>query len=254
MAEPHIHSVAREPPKQIFTYHDHSALIIMRASEIAQMDVWNGNRILDFQHLLSIRREIGEDIKKLDRNPFHIVKYFKEDEPGRTELVHELVDGQHRASVLRLFFNGKNDWVTNDFDVLCVVKLCANEQAIIDYFRRLNHTKAIQWEEDPNMIANRYLDALLRRFNSPAKTLIRQGKTRAPYISVDEVRQEILRRRIGIGAQQTPEEWANTIWRGHQEGLNELREAGAVNASQETALKAGCVLALFKNMDWLEPS
>ena len=41
-----------EPPKQIFTYHDGSALIIMRASEIAQMDVWNGNRILDFQHCL----------------------------------------------------------------------------------------------------------------------------------------------------------------------------------------------------------
>ena len=242
-------------PKQLFEYHDRSVLKIMRASEVADYDVWKGNRIIDLAHCLSIRREIGDDVKRLDLKPFHIVRYMKEVEPGRTIHVKEIVDGQHRATVLKEFFDSKgDDWSLYDFDVLVIVKCCSGEQAIIDYFRTLNHTKAIEWQEDPNMIANRYLDALLRRFNSPSKTFIRQGKTRAPYIGVEAVREEILRRRIGIAAKTSPAEWADTIWKAHQEGLNELRDAGAVSGAQENALKASCVLALFKNMDWLEPS
>ena len=94
----------------------------------------------------------------------------------------------------------------------------------------------------------------MERFIQEAPPLGRQGKTRAPYVGVEAVREEILRRRIGIATKQSPAEWADTIWRAHQEGLTELREAGAVSGAQEAALKAGCVLALFKNMDWLEPS
>lgn len=244
-----------EPNKPLFTYHDGSVLKRMKASEVADMNIWKGNRIIDPIHCNAIRQEIGDEIRKLDRNPFHVVRYMKEIEPGRTEHVKEIVDGQHRATILRKFFDSKgDDWETYDFDVLVIVKCCAGEQAIIDYFRMLNHTKAIEWQEDPNMVANRYMDALLRRFNSASKTLIRQGKTRAPYISVEAVREEIIRRRIGIAMKQGPTEWADTIWKAHQEGLAELREAGAVNGAQESALKAGCVLALFKTMDWLEPS
>jgi hypothetical protein len=244
-----------EPRMHLFEYHDGSLLKMMKASAIADMDIWKGNRIVDLAHCLAIRREIGDDIDHLDLKPFHVVRYMKEVEQGRTEHVKEIVDGQHRATVLRDFFVSKgDDWSKYDFDVLVIVKCCKDEQAIIEYFRTLNHTKAIEWQEDPNMIANRFLDALLRRFNSSSKQMIRQGKTRAPYIGVEAVREEIRRRRIGIATKTSPAEWAETIWKAHQEGLAELREAGAVSGAQEAALKAGCVLALFKNMDWLEPS
>ncbi len=262
MSEPRTHSaylasgpLDRDAPKHLFEYHDGSLLKIMKASVIADMDIWKGNRIIDPAHYNSIRQEIGDNVKQLDRNPFHVVRYMKEVEPGRTEHVKEIVDGQHRATILREFFDSKgDDWEQYDFDVLVIVKCCKDEQAIIDYFRTLNHTKAIEWKEDPNMIANRYLTALLVRFNSYKKVRIRQGKTRFPYVSVEAVREEIIRRHIGITRNQNVTEWADTIWRAHQAGLQELREAGAVSGAQEVALKADCVLGLFKDMDWLEPS
>lgn len=243
-----------EALKYLFEYHDGSVLKIMKASHVADLDIWKGNRIIDKLHCDAIRKEIGPNVRCLDLKPFHIVRYMKEVEPGRTEHVKEIVDGQHRTCIIKEFFESKGvDWKDYDFDVLVIIKCCKDEQAIIDYFRMLNTTKSIEWQEDPNMVANRYLEALLRRFNRSSKQFIRPGKTRAPYVGIDAVREEIVRRRVGIATKQSPVEWADTIWRAHQEGLAELREAGAVTIGQQSALKAGCVLALFKNMDWLEP-
>lgn len=240
---------------KLFQYHDGSVLKQMQASQVADLEIWKGNRILDRAHCEAIRREIGDDVKRLDLKPFHIVKYMKETEEGTTQLVKELVDGQHRATILREFFDQKGDtWEAYDFPVLVIIKCCANEQAIIEYFRLLNHTKAIEWKEDPNVVANRYLQALLNRFNSRTRSLIRQGKTRAPYVSVEAIREEMVRRRIGTSTNQTPEEYAEAIWKSHQAGLQELRELGAKTVAQTSALKAGCMLALFKTMDWLESS
>ncbi len=240
---------------QLFKYHDGSYLKQMYASQIADMDIWKGNRIIDRAHCDAIRKEIGDDVKRLDLKPFHIVRYMKETAPGIAEHTKELVDGQHRATILKEFFDSKgDDWEAHDFPVLAIVKCCATEEAIIEYFRMLNNTKSIEWQEDPNMVANRYVESLLRRFNSVKRYRIRQGKTRAPYVSVEAVREEIVRRRIGIATKQSPQEWGDLIWKAHQAGLQELRELAIRTPAQESALKAECMLALFKNMDWLEPN
>jgi hypothetical protein len=240
---------------KLFQYNDGSYLKQIQASHIADMDIWKGNRIIDRAHCEAICKEVGDNVKRLDLKPFHIVRYMKETENGTTEHVKELVDGQHRATILKEFFDSKgDDWEAYDFPVLAIVKCCANEQAIIEYFRMLNNTKAIEWKEDPNVAANTYLAALLRRFNNPKKPLIREGKTRAPYIGVEAIREEMVRRQIGIMTKQTPTEWAEAIWKEHQAGLQELRDLQTKTAAQTSALKAGCMLALFKNMEWLEPS
>lgn len=239
----------------LFQYNDGSTLKLMKASQIATLEVWKGNRIIDMEHRDAIRKAIGDDVKRLDLKPFHIIRYMKEFEDGKIEHVRELVDGQHRASILREFFDSKGDtWEKYDFDVLAIIKCCTDEQSIITYFRVLNHTKAIEWQEDLNLAVNRYLDALLRRFNRPYKQLMRQGKTRAPYVGIDAIREEMLRRRIPTKIQLSPEDYADAIWNAHQKGLAELREAGATQPNQVAALKANCILALFKKMDWLEPS
>lgn len=244
-----------EPTNQLFKYHDNSTLKVMQASQIADMEIWKGNRIIDRAHCDAIRKEIGDNVKRLDLKPFHIVRYMKETAPGIVEHTKELVDGQHRATILKEFFDSKgDDWEAYDFPVLAIVKCCANEEAIIEYFRMLNNTKSIEWQDDPNMVANRYVESLLRRFNSVKRYRIRQGKTRAPYVSVEDVREEIVRRRIGIATKQSPQEWGDQIWKAHQAGLQELRELPTRTAAQESALKAECMLALFKSMDWLEPT
>jgi hypothetical protein len=241
-------------PKSLFQYHDGSVLKLMKASQIATLDVWKGNRIIDIDHRNAIQTAIGNDVKRLDLKPFHIVRYMKERDDGIVEYVKELVDGQHRASILQEFFESKGDtWEQHDFDVLAIIKCCTDEQSIITYFRMLNHTKAIEWQEDPNLAVNRYLHALLNRFNRPYKSLIRQGKTRAPYVGIDAIREEMLRRRIHTKIQLSPEDYADAIWNAHQKGLAELREANPSQPNQVAALKAGCILALFKRMDWLEP-
>jgi hypothetical protein len=166
-----------EPTNQLFKYHDNSTLKVMQASEVANLQIWKGNRIIDYSHCNAIRKEIGDDVKRLDLKPFHIVEYDKEAEYGSATNIRELIDGQHRATILKEFFDNKGyEWKHHDFPVLAIIKRCANEEAIIDYFRMLNNTKSIEWQDDPNMVANRYIESLLRRFNSVKRYRIRQGK------------------------------------------------------------------------------
>lgn len=230
----------------------------MNARDLSRLPIWKGNRFIDHEHRASIKAKIGRNIKALDLKPYHIVTYKREDENGDQQFVSEIVDGQHRAAIIKSYYENEAELFDlnefpEDFNVLVVDKKCETEQDIIEYFKVLNTTKAIEWREDPVLVANKYLDALLTRFNGGKKNRIRQGKTRYPYVSVDTLREEMIRRRIGVEMRETPEEYAERIYLEHEKGLRELREAGPKSKEQESALKADCILLIQKNYEWLTP-
>lgn len=251
----------------LHTFSDGSVLRTMFARDLARLAIWQGNRVLNQEHKATIHAQLKDNLQALDMKPYHIVSYKKEREDGSTELVCEIVDGQHRVSILKDYFAEEQSQRTDleqvfapfhpriplDFQVLVIEKCCSSESEIIEYFRILNTTKAIEWRDDPVLCANRYLDALCTKFNTAGKSLIRQGRTRHPYASVDIVRQEMMKRHIGLGTRETPEEYATRIYKEHQTALEELTEAGASCREEEVCLKAGCLLLIVKNYDWLNP-
>jgi hypothetical protein len=172
------------------------------------------------------------------------------------DTVTQIVDGQHRVTILKKYYGNvsANPFDMEEFNVLVIEKRVTCEEEIIKYFKMLNQTKAIQWREDPRMIVNKYIDALLKRFNTPKKYLIRSGKTRFPYISVETLREEALRRRIGIEFDETPELFAERIYTDHCLQLYRLKSVGSTTKEQETALNAEFLLGLSKKMNWLDPS
>jgi hypothetical protein len=250
-------------------FSDGSTMRTMFARDLARLPIWQGNRVLNQEHKASIQAQIQQNLQVLDMKPYHIVTYTKELSDSSTELVSEIVDGQHRVSILKDHFadehqqkqrtdlevllNPPKQLVPEGFQVLVIERRCQSESEIIEYFRILNTTKAIEWRDDPVVAANRYLDALLKKFNTPSKQLIRQGRTRIPYVSLDIVRHEMIKRRVGLGMNETPEAYANRIFQEHQTALKELAESGASCKEEEVCLKSGCLLLIVKNYDWLNP-
>lgn len=242
----------------IMRLHDGSVLSQMNSRDLARLPIWKGNRIMDTAHMEEIQAAIGGDIRKLDLKPYHLVTYDRVQEDGTKERVTEIIDGQHRASIIKRHYETEElefdaTELPNTFQVYVIEKRCQSEAEIIQYFRILNATKAIQWREDPRLAANRYIEALVNKFNTPKKELIRQGKTRAPYVGVDVIREEAIRRRVGIEMRESPEEYAERIYQNHLMGLRELAECGAGTKEHAVCLKAGCLLTIDKKYDWLEP-
>jgi hypothetical protein len=238
---------------KLLDFHDGSELCLVNASELCNYPIWKGNRILDKQHKLSIKNVIGDNVRCLDIKPFHCVRYMKEVDVGVIKQVTEIVDGQHRAAIIREYFEKNEEYIHElDFQVMVITKCCKDELDIIQYFRILNKTKSIEWKEDSKMAVLSYMEALLSRFNSPKKILIRDGKTRAPYISSDSIRDELVRIKIHLSG-EPPFDWANRIWKLHNDKLDELSKKSVKTKEEEACIKSGCLLGYSDTLQWLEP-
>lgn len=228
--------------------HDGSKLLKHSAKELSQLPIWNGNRILDREHVETLKATI-KDPRTLDLKPFHVVTYPTDEGPVRV-----IIDGQHRVQILQDYFTNEADpWTDTDFQVLVIERFCHSEQEVQSLFQILNRTKSIEWSEDPVLVANRYVEALCSKFNSPKRQLIRLGKTRKPYISVDSLREHMVSRRVGFGAQEPPEVYAERLYQEHLEHLRALsvQDLETLPPEQKTALKAGCLLTCM-TPDWVD--
>ena len=232
------------PPRNtnLHTFSDGSILRKMSARDIVKIPIWHGNRILDEEHKKAISDSLKQGVKELDLKPFHVVSYPDEDD--KTTIHYRVVDGQHRVSLIR-----ESD--QQDFDVLVVEKRCNSEHEVIDYFKILNHTKAIEWREDPAMVANYFVRALEKLFN-PEKEKnkkIRQKSTHRPYLYVDTFRDELKKRKIGLDG-KTPEEFAQFAQEKNRALLERLGEGK--DKTEKRALEMGFALALDPKYKWLD--
>ena len=166
-------------------FHDGSVLRTMTAMELVKVPVWNGNRTLDKAHAERIRMAVGADVNKLDSG-YRIVHYMEPDTSGQLVKQSYLIDGQHRAAVLKDHF--LNGLCEPDFPVVVTEKDVASETEAIEFFNAINNVKPQQWRTDPAILVNKYIVEMERRFNTKKAKMIRPGATRRPYLSVDKLR------------------------------------------------------------------
>lgn len=167
----------------LHTFSDNSILTKISVQKLIGIPVWRGNRYIDINHAIQIKKDIGDAITKLDTTIFRIIKY-----KDNSIEQHYLIDGQHRQYVLKKYF--EENLCANTFDVLVIEKEVEEESDAIEYFNTLNNVKP-QFETDPKILANKYIIALEKWFNKDKKNiLIRpEGKTtRRPFLSSDKLR------------------------------------------------------------------
>ena len=170
----------------LHTYNDGSILKLMKARDLINIPIWKGQRILDKEHTEEIKLAVGSDVNVLDSG-YSIIRYKEETTDGKIIISSYLIDGQHRASVIRDFYN--STICESDFNVTITEKTVESESDAIEYFNKINNVKAQQWKIDPNLLINNYISALEKVFNKNKKhLLIRTGKTARPYLSVDNLR------------------------------------------------------------------
>jgi hypothetical protein len=158
----------------------------MTSRELVTLPIWKGQRILDKTHSDSIKAAVGSNVKYLDSG-YSIVKYKEENADGNTVTSSYLIDGQHRAHILRTHFS--ENLCEPDFQVLVIETRVESESEAIDCFNALNNVKPMHWDHDPKIMTNKYVDALCKAFNFDKKNQnIRQGTTKRPYLSVDNLR------------------------------------------------------------------
>lgn len=231
------------PPKpQLFTFSDGSILRKMPARDLIKIPIWKGNRILNLDHKDSIVKTLKNGVKSLDLKPFHIVSYPVEEDDLEQTLSY-VVDGQHRHSIIK-------ESETQDFDVLVIEKKCESETEVIEYFKILNHTRAIEWKEDPILLANKYIAALEKAFNIGKEKRIRHKATHRPYMYVETLREELLKRKIGCTG-KTPEEFVLFAQKSNHTMLDSLKEKANREPMEERALNLEFCLALDTKYKWL---
>jgi hypothetical protein len=207
-----------------------------------KIPIWKGNRILNQEHKYSIQQSLKLGAKSLDLKPFHVVTYPVEDNETE-EILSFIVDGQHRHSIIKEAEN-------QDFDVLVIEKRCESETEVVEYFKLLNHTRAIEWKEDPILMANRYIVALEKAFNTTKEKRIRVKSTHRPYLYVETLRDEFVKRKIGHSG-KTPEDFVRYAQSKNQEGLALLRSKLPRETMEERALSLDFCLALDPKFKWL---
>jgi hypothetical protein len=234
----------------LHTLHDGSTLQIMSAREISMVPNWQGNRIMDRAHLDVLRRSVGADIRTIDVNPFRMVVYEDKDATGRVATVTQLVDGQHRAELLREHFGTT---LCEDFPVIVIVKHVESELEIIEYFNAVNANKPITWS-DPSMIVNKYIQTLELAFNTVKRCpYIRNVTTRRPYLAVERLREGLLACADRLRAKDASL-WVARVqaWNEREVREAELRTAlGEPNKMMSHAIEIRFMLGMDARLSWI---
>ena len=164
---------------KLHTYSDGSILRIMDASVLIHIPIWKGNRHLDPVHVKNIKESTKAYL--LDSG-YKIIQY---EEDGIQKSY--LIDGQHRVSVIIDYFKTKTiedeyfEHPIKDFKVTVTEITVSSESDAIDYFNKINNVKPVQYQEDPNLIINTYIQGFEKRFPGMCKI-------KRPYLSTDKLR------------------------------------------------------------------
>ena len=247
--------------QKLFTSADGQMLGIASAKLVSTLPVWEGNRNILDDHVKDIQQSLGDNVELLNHTIFRVALVKLDTGVNK----YYIVDGQHRAKVLKEYFE-KNPFNTDDsqgandnhmdFDALVGVKEFENESEIIKYFQDINRVRAIQWKEDPNVIANKYIQVLLDYFQPPVKkgkpaiVYFRHGRTRKPYISIELVRQILLAKYDGNWT-ITPEQFLQQAQHHNQKLIEKIQEKTGPTLTEITQIQYGFALANDEKFLWI---
>jgi len=198
----------------------------MSSRDLVAIPTWKGQRILDREHAAMIKTAVGSNVQNLDSG-FCVVKYNEENVDGRIETSSYLIDGQHRASIIRDFY--LTTLCEPDFNVTVREKTVDSEAEAIEYFNAINNVKAQQWKLDPNLLINNYIVALEKAINIDKKCLlIRPDMTRRPYLCSANLREALLSQKVLLSS--SPEAIARFV-----ENVEKYNSSTITNFELETA-------------------
>jgi hypothetical protein len=239
----------------LHTYHDGSRLRIMSAKKLVTIPIWKGNRIKNKEHLDALKTAIGTDVQNLDKG-YHVIKYKEEDDSKALVEASYIIDGQHRVSVLTDFFN--TYIMEPDFSVTYTEIIVENEHEAIEYFNRINNAKPIHFKEDPAMIANNYVAAIVKVFPGKKGTpLFRDKATHRPYMETEELRKYL--RENADRLKCPPATFAQLLLEKNNRLIRELQLADTMamipekdkKCAQRT-IELGFALGYYKRMSWMD--
>lgn len=234
-------------PNNLYKFSDGSVLKLMDAKELSAIDIWHSQRTLDINHKQTIQKQVNNTIQALDGSLYHIVRY-PPDEEGEQDICR-IIDGQHRASVLRDYFQKEG---VASFQVLVKEKFCKTEEEAILYFKILNNTKAIEWKEDPKLVAQKFMSALLAVFENEKNKFFRANKTKRPFVQIEKLQAVFVNRRIGIGMKITPEEFAQKALAWNEAKIDHILAQATRSGVEDHALALGFTLGLDESFGWLD--
>ena len=235
------------PPPQrnyIHKLSDNSILRKMAALDIVKIDIWHGNRILNEEHKKDISENLKGGIQSLDLKPYHLVSYLVED-----GLKTYIVDGQHRVSILK--DAARKNMEQLNFDVIVIEKRCDSETEVIEYFKLLNTTKAIQWKEDPILQANAFIEAFEKEFSKGKVKLIRPEGCHRPYMCTKKLRDAIVKCNLcSLG--KTPEQFVEHALLKNKQFIEHFKSMTLREKLYDKALVIGFCLAIDEKFLWFQ--
>jgi hypothetical protein len=248
----HIHHMPH-----LFRAHDDHILCLSSAREFASLPFWEGNRLVKHEHVEDIQQSLKGNIHSLNKTLFRAIAII--DDVGDVQWY--VFDGQHRATILHQFFE-KNPF-EDDFEIPVMWKMYdAKETALIHKdFLDCNRASPIEWTVDPKMMTNQYIDALLLKFQAPATSdkktkrqqpyFFREGKTKRPYMSIEKLREEILKKYSVTGWTKTPDEFAEQAFQMNEKLLEGLAAKDKRSTLETSMLELGFALANVESYIWM---
>jgi len=239
--------------KMLHTFNDGSVLRTMTAKELVKIPVWHGQRTLDKAHAAKIRDAVGAAVDRLDSG-YRIVFYLEPDTSGHMVRQSYLIDGQHRAEVLREHF--LSSLCEPDFTVVVTEKEVDSETDAIEYFNAINNVKPQQWRTDPNILVNTYVIELEKVFNAKKPGFIRTSATVRPYLGADKLREAL---KAIVASLRSDKASIESFARRAVEKNKEMLDRWSVNSLGDAknasyydkAAKVGFMLAVDPKLPWV---
>jgi hypothetical protein len=243
------------PTTKLFEFADGSVLFSISARRLATFPTWEGNRVLDEAHVATLQASIRDptDIQ----GPFTVIDYPSEVTPGTKE--HRILDGQHRAAVLKRHFESSST-IVDDFAVLVRRYAGRDHEAAIAIFQQINNAKPMVYRgsetERLNLITAAFQKAFVgARKSGEALFLVRPTCNR-PFLSIDTLTTALRTYKIIERTDLTP---ADIV--AHAESMNSFFAEDPVgripvtvtHTMMDRAEEYGFFLGLDPKCTWLLP-
>jgi hypothetical protein len=233
-------------------FNDGSGLYKMNARELITYQAWEGNRIIDSTHVKAIEDSLKGNYERLDFG-FKLISIPDKDAAGNIIPKINIIDGQHRAEVLRNGF--KNNPFMEDFVVLVSIKQVSNQTEAIAYFRELNHAKPIDWK-DPTMIINDYIEALTKGFMQTKRMSFIRNDTKFPYLSDKILRTALEKENERVALSYNKDDISKFVEKVQEWNNSQITDPVSVSSKKaaermEKAIGMGFVLAVDPTCAWI---
>ena len=208
---------------------------------------------MDLEHAARIKAAIASDVKKLDSN-YSVIQYVEPNADGAPVVQRYLIDGQHRASVVRDFF--RDTLCEPDFTVTVREKTVESESDAVDYFNAINNVKRQHWKTDPILIVNKYIQRIEQRLNTNKKSPLVRCNGKRPYLSSDRLREGLLKYADRLrGSEEEITRFLDAMVRENTAMLKSLEVESVANQNNraliERALAVKFALAYAPHLPWI---